>query len=349
MTSRLIIDLRALAANYRLLAAAAAPAECGAVVKADGYGIGSLAVVDALLSAGCGSFFVATVAEAQALRREFSDPTIYVFAGADAVSAQAIVDARAIPVLNHEAELAPWRHRSHPVALHIDTGMNRLGFDHATIDAIDTSGLDVVLLVSHLACADEPEHPRNALQYERFERVRERFPGLSGSMLNSAAILTHASVAGDLCRPGVALYGGNPFVDRVNPMACVVRLEAKVLQLKDVAHDDTVGYGASYRARGKRLLAVVGAGYADGVPRLLSNLGVAAVHGARVPYAGRVSMDLVALDVSEVAGQIAIGDWVELIGEVVPIDEVAALARTISYEVLTGLGRRSERIYRGAS
>lgn len=344
-----MVDLGALAANYRLLAAAAAPGSCGAVVKADAYGVGGAAVVDALLGEGCKALFVATVAEAQALRREFSEPAIYVFAGADAVSAQAIIDARAIPILNHEGELAAWRGRSHPVALHIDTGMNRLGFDHATIDAIDVRGLEVVLLVSHLACADEPEHPRNALQYERFQRVRERFPGVSCSMANSAAILTRATVEGDLCRPGVALYGGNPFADRANPMACVVRLEAKVLQLREVAHDDAVGYGASYRARGKRLLAVVGAGYADGVPRLLGNLGVGAVHGTRVPYAGRVSMDLVVLDVSEVAGQIAVGDWVELIGDAVPIDEVAALARTISYEVLTGLGRRAQRIYRGAS
>jgi alanine racemase len=345
VTSRYTIDLGALAANYAMVAAAAAPAACGAVVKADGYGLGAQAVVRRLLAAGCGEFFVATVTEAEQLRQWFADAAIYVFAGPMPETAGRLEAANAIPVVNDPVQLAAWGRRAAPVAVHVDTGMHRLGFDAAALAATDWRGVEVVLLLSHLACADDPDHPLNAVQLQRFAQARKQFPGVRGSIANSAVALSAAPGVDDLCRPGIALYGGNPFVDRPNPGRPVVRFEAQVLQLREVEHDEPVGYGATYRARGRRLLAVVGAGYADGIPRLLSNLGVAAVAGARVPFVGRVSMDLITLDVSEVAGAVAVGDWVELIGAAVPLDEVAALARTISYEVLTGLGRRSERIF----
>ncbi|NJN51750.1 MAG: alanine racemase [Gammaproteobacteria bacterium] len=344
MTSRYTIDLGALATNYRTVAAATGGG-CAAVVKADGYGLGAVAVVRCLLAQGCREFFVANIAEAEDLRREFAEPIIYVFAGATEAHVDRFIAARAIPILNHAAELAGWRNRGAKVAVHIDTGMNRLGFSHAEFEQLDAGDCDIALLVSHLACADDPADPRNALQRERFERARAKFPGVRVSLHNSAGALGGFAAKDELCRPGIALYGGNPFAERANPMRRVARLEAQVLQLRDVEHDDCVGYGASYRARGRRLVATVGAGYADGIPRLLSNLGVAAFGDIRVPYVGRVSMDLIGLDVSELAGRIAVGDWVELVGDVVSIDEVAALARTISYEVLTGLGRRSERVY----
>ncbi len=349
--SRYTIDLGALASNYRKLAAAAQPGDCGAVVKANAYGLGAVEVVGRLLDEGCREFFVATIGEAEALRRAYAEPTLYVLGGADRDHVDRFIAADAIPVINHADELDAWRGRGQPrrqpVAIHVDTGMNRLGFDHAQMSAIDLRDIEVALLLSHFACADEPEHPMNALQRERFDVVRRAFPDVRASMANSGTVLGGAAAAHDLCRPGIALYGGNPFADRPNPMQAVVRFEAKVLQLREIQHDDSVGYGATYRARGKRLIATVDAGYADGVPRLLGNLGIAGVAGVRVPFVGRVSMDLTTLDVSEVAGRIALGDWVELIGETVGIDEVAALARTISYEILTGLGHRSERVYRG--
>ncbi len=347
MTSRLTVDLHALGANYLELCTAAAPATVAAVVKADAYGLGATIVGQRLWQSGCREFFVATVAEAEALRAAMAGARIYVFAGAECDTADRLVAVDAVPILNHAAQLELWRGRCAEVALHVDTGMNRLGFDAAAMATLDLGGANVSLVVSHLACADGSEDPLTDAQYAQFDAICAQFPDARRSIANSAAALTRKSRPDELCRPGIALYGGNPFDNRENPMAAVVRFEARVLQLREVDHDQTVGYGATYRARGKRLIAVVGAGYADGMPRLLGNLGVAAVRGQRVPYVGRVSMDLITLDVSEVASNVAVGDWVELIGDVVTLDEVAALARTIGYEILTGLGRRSERVYRG--
>jgi alanine racemase len=223
--------------------------------------------------------------------------------------------------------------------------MNRLGFAPADARPERFAGVDVALLLTHLACADEPDHPQNRTQLETFAAIAARFPGVPTSIGNSAATLNGRGWCGDLARPGIALYGGNPHADGTNPMRTVARLEAEVLQLREVVAGEAVGYGASWVARESRLIATVGAGYAQGIPRLLSNVGEAAVGGVRVPYVGRVSMDLVTLDVSALRGRIATGDWVELVGEHVTVDEVAALSRTISYEILTGLGPGVPRRY----
>ena len=322
--ARLTVDLDALAANYRAFRARA-PDGAAAVVKADAYGLGMQAVATRLAVEGCTSFFVATESEGLALRETLAaDCDIFVFSGE--VSAAGL-----LPVANQPSQL-----RAGPVALHVDTGMQRLGF--APEDMPDDA--DVVLLLTHLACADMPDHPLNAVQLERFEAVAARFPGVPVSIANSAGILNGVRGIG---RPGIGLYGGNPYSGRDNPMRCVATLEGQVLQVRHVPAGESVGYGASRVVTRDTTLAVVGAGYADGVPRRLSNRGEVAFGGARLPILGRVSMDLTQVDATEVA--IEPGDWVEFFGPTVGVDEVAAWSETIAYEVLTGIGRRVERRY----
>jgi len=342
------IDLDALARNFRLIEARAAPAECAAVVKADAYGLGIERVARRLLREGCRRFFVATLAEARELRAIATDADVYVFEGAVEGGVPALVEIRARPVLNTLAQVERW-HGHGPAALHVDTGMNRLGLSAAEVAAIASrrellAGLDLVM--THLACADEPDHPMNREQLKRFDLARAQLPPLPTSIGNSAGTLIDAAHRGDVVRPGIALYGGNPFSALPNPMASVATLTAPILQLRDVERPETVGYGATYVASPPARLAVLGVGYADGYPRNLSNRGVAAVRGRRVPVVGRVSMDLVCVDVGALPrDDVRVGDAIELFGPTVGIDEVAAAAGTISYEILTGLGRRPAREY----
>jgi alanine racemase len=344
------IDLDALARNYRMLRERAKPAECAAVVKADAYGLGIERVARRLLREGCRRFFVATLAEARELRVFAPDAEIGVFEGALAHSADALAEIEARPVLNTLEQLERWRGRGRAM-LHLDTGMNRLGLRAADVAALERrddllADLTLDFVVTHLACADEPEHPMNAEQLARFEQMRSVWAHLPTSIGNSAGTLLDAAHRGDLARPGIALYGGNPFVNRPNPLEAVVTLTAAVLQVHDVIEPEPVGYGATYLANPPARIAVVGIGYADGYPRSLGNSGTAAVQGRRVPVVGRVSMDLISLDVAALPRDaVHVGDPVELIGPTVPVDEVAAAAGTISYEILTGLGRRLVREY----
>lgn len=344
------IDLDALARNYRMLRERAAPAECAAVVKADAYGLGVERVVRRLLREECRHFFVATVAEARELRAIASSVEIGVFEGALVGSVDMLVGLRARPVLNTLDQVERWRGRGRAL-LHLDTGMNRLGLSAGDVAALVVrrdvvADLELDFVITHLACADDAAHPLNAEQLARFEQLRSRLPPAPTSIGNSAGTLLDAAHRGDLARPGIALYGGNPFSDRANPMEPVVTLTAPVLQLRDLGEPATVGYGATYAARPPARIAVVGIGYADGYPRSLSNCGTAAVHGRRVPVVGRVSMDLITVDVGSLGrDHVRVGDAVELIGPTVGVDEVAAAAGTISYEILTGMGRRLARTY----
>jgi alanine racemase len=344
------IDLDALARNYRMLRERARPGECSAVVKADAYGLGVERVAGRLLREGCRRFFVATLAEAQELRALAPDAEIGVFEGALASTASALAKIEARPVLSTLEQVERWGNRGRAL-LHLDTGMNRLGLRAADVAALakrrellDARTLDFVM--THLACADEPEHPMNAEQLARFAQMRALFPRVRSSIGNSAGTLIDAAHRGDLARPGIALYGGNPFNDRPNPMEAVVTLTAPILQLHDVGEPEPVGYGATYVAAPPARIAIVGIGYADGYPRNLGNRGTAAVDGRRVPVVGRVSMDLLSLDVTGLPRDgVEVGAAVELIGPAVGVDEVAAAADTISYEILTGLGRRLVRQY----
>jgi alanine racemase len=350
-TGALSIDLGAIARNYRYLGELAAPAECAAVVKADAYGLGVEPVARRLAREGCSKFFVATLAEAEQLRLLVPDASIYVFDGVIGAEADALVAARAIPVLNSLEQIERWGARG-PAVLHVDTGMTRLGLATAEVQQLAAEparlrGLSVQYVLTHLACADEPGHPLNRSQLARCDHLRAQLPPAPTSIGNSAAIFIDELHRGDLVRPGIALYGGNPFVDRANPMAPVVTLSGRILQIRQVDEGLTVGYGATYGVAPPTRLAVVGVGYADGYPRILGNRGSAAIAGRHVPVVGRVSMDLITVDVSNVPpAESRVGDWVELIGTEIGIDKVAAAANTISYEILTGLGKRLHREYR---
>jgi alanine racemase len=344
VSGRLRVDLDALVANFGVCCAGAAPAEMAGVVKANGYGLGAGPVARALWGAGCRSFFVATAGEGVGLRGVLPTSRILVFEGAHSGNVDALREAGLLPVLNHRSQAEVWRRAGGgAAAVHVDTGMHRLGFP-LDIGSADVAGIDLRLLVTHLACADEPDHPMNRAQLDRLDALRARFPGVPVSIGNTAAVLRGALEAGDLGRPGIGLYGGNPFVAAANPFSPVATLEGRVLQIRSVAAGDPIGYGASFVAPRAMTVAVVGVGYADGVPRLLSNRGVAGVAGRRRPIVGRVSMDLTTVDVT--GCDAAEGDWIELFGATVGVDEVAEWSQTIAYEVLTGIGQRLQRLYR---
>lgn len=342
---RLLVDLEALAANYTLFVSAADGRPVGAVVKANGYGVGVVPAATRLATAGCRSFFVATAEEALELRASLgAQAEIFVLEGPEADSSDALAAAGITPVLNHAGQLEIWRrHPNHSAAVHVDTGMSRLGFP-AAVDPADFRGVRVSLLMTHLACADEPDHPRNGVQLQRFESVTAGFPGVRTSIGNSAGCLTGPTRQGDLGRPGVGLFGGNPFLGRANPCRPVAALQGRVLQVKRIPAGESVGYGASCVLEFPKTVAVVAMGYADGVSRHLSGRGSLFLAGAPRPILGRVSMDLTVVDVTGAEG-VAVGDWAECFGARLPIDDAAVAADTMAYTLLTGVGARVPRSY----
>ena len=357
----LTIDLAAIVANWRELARRAAPAQCAAVVKADGYGCGIEPVTAALAKAGCATFFVATLAEARQARAAAPQAAIYVLAMLPGTLAS-FAEGNFRPVIGSIEELAEWEaFRAGgwrgTAALHIDTGMNRLGLGTGEVAQLDTrtlaggAGLD--LLMSHFACSEEPSHPLNAKQMADFREVRDLFPGVRASLANSSGIFLGPNAHHDLVRPGVALYGANPTPGHLNLMHAAVRLEGRVVQLREIEVGDTVGYGAIWTARRPTRLAIVAVGYADGLPRAASASDAkpgaeAVVAGRPCPLAGRVSMDLLAVDVTDLPeDKVRRGDKVALLDDTIGVDDLASHAGTIAYEVLTSLGRRYHRVYRG--
>ena len=348
MSGRLTVSLSALAANYATLKAHAR-GDVAAVVKADGYGLGAAAIASKLRSQGCSEFFVATCDEGIQLRQALPEETIYVLEGAHAQSLQALINANLTPVLNTPAQCAAWSATSRPAAVHVDTGMQRLGLPYAqAVQILEQSNLTPTVLVSHFARADEPQHPSVAEQLSRinpvFETLRESCPSLRLSLCNSAALLQGVGPE-HLGRAGIGLYGGNPYDDQPNPMQPVVTMHARVLQVREVASGVAVGYGGSYVTASATRLAILGVGYADGLPRLLSNKGRVWLAGQYCPIVGRVSMDLTAVDVGSLV--VEEGDEAEIFGSHVPVDEVAHHAQTIAYEILTGVSRRMVRAYLG--
>lgn len=350
---RLEVDLSAIVANWRLLCERHPQGEVAAVVKADAYGLGAAPVARALRAAGCRSFFVAHLAEGMALRQAIGHgPMIAVLNG---FRPGADEDAALWPVLNSLADVEAWadsaRQRGirHPVILHLDTGMARLGLDAQEAERLIADPwplvpLDLRYVMTHLACADEPEHPLNAAQAERFAALADRLPAARRSLANSSGIFLGPAYASDLARPGCALYGINPTPGRPNPMRQVLRLTAPILQLRHIGPGDSVGYGASFVADRPMRLATVAAGYADGYLRALSGRGAAMLEGRRLPLVGRVSMDLIVLDATE-APEAAPGRHVTLIGDGLTPDDLAAAAGTIGYEILTSLGARYRRLW----
>ena len=360
----LTVDLAAIEANWRALASRTVPVDCAAVVKADAYGCGIEEVVARLSKAGCGTFFVADLAEGRRVRAVAREAVIYVLNGVLPNTAQALSEAVLRPVINGTAELAEWdglvasRGWRGGCALHVDTGMNRLGItpDEAMAIAsrVQSENHGFTLLMSHLACADTPDHPMNDRQIRLFREIRSLYRGVPCSLANSSGIfLDRGAVNYDLVRPGAALYGVNPTPGRKNPMRPVIELKGLIVQVRAIKRGDSVGYAAAWTSERPTRIAIVAVGYGDGYLRghgatAAKPAAEVIVNGRHCPIVGRISMDLLAVDVSDLAdGTVRRGDFATLIGGDIDVDRLAGWAGTIGYEVLTSLGRRYYRVYKG--
>ena len=362
---RLTIDLGAIADNWRKLNAMTPDAECAAVVKANAYGLGISRVVPTLWRAGCRIFFVALPEEGIAVRKAAPEATIYILCGFLPDAAKTYLNHQLRPVLSARADewLAIGRATNAPYAVQLETGMNRLGMDVADYAAfMESADYPPSLQISHLACADTPKHALNQHQRQNFDSAVKLAPQIPKSLANSAGIFLSADYHHDLVRPGIALYGGASAETHLaqNPMKPVVRVESRILQIKFVPVGQTIGYGAHETVLPTdghfRITATLACGYADGYLRSCSSSdsakgGFAAWRGQKVPLIGRVSMDLISVDMTDhpklndLRDQSWKDEWIELIGPTITLDEVASAAGTIGYELLTGLGQRFHKIY----
>ena len=359
----LTVDLGAIESNWKLLASMTLPVECAAVVKANAYGCGLEPVTHKLAKAGCRTFFVADFTEARSVRAIAADATIYVLGGMMPGSPQACAEGSFRPVLNSVTEFAEWdafvtqTGWRGGAALHVDTGMNRLGITVqeaiAIAPRIQSENHGLTLLMSHLACAETPDHPMNDRQIRSFREIRILFRGIPSSLANSSGIFLGGTVFCDLVRPGIAIYGANPTPGKKNPMRSAVELKGRILQVRRIERGEAVGYAASWTATRPSRIAAVAVGYADG---FLRSAGASKnkpavqviIAGQRCPLVGRVSMDLFAADVTDLSeGAARRGDFAVLIGTGISVDDLAQGMGTISYEVLSNLGRRYHRVYRG--
>ena len=362
-TGILTIDLDAIVANWRKLNSQAIPADCAAVVKADAYGCGIARVTRALAKAGCRTFFVATLDEARAAREVTPTSAIYVLDGFFPGSGDLYAKFDCRPVIGDATELAEWdafRLTSGwegPAAIHIDTGMNRLGFRVTEAQALESriknGNHGFALVMSHLVSAEVLGDPINGRQVAAFREIASLFSGVPASLSNSSGIFLGSQFHFDLVRPGAALYGVNPTPEADTPVLPVVDLKVRVAQIRNIEKGESVGYGATWTARQPTRLAIVTAGYADGYFRAAGGVdnvrsAEAIVAGQRCPIAGRISMDLMAIDVTSLPpNAIRRGGMVTLIGEGITVDELAHHFGTIGYEVLTSLGKRYARVYKG--
>lgn len=361
-TTRLSIDLDALAENWQTMRDLSGNARCGAAVKANAYGLGAEQAAPRLARAGCEDFFVADANEGASLRHLLPDARIFVLNGVFDGSFSQTLAHDLIPVINSPEQAQFWTGhaggRAH--ALHVDTGMNRLGLTpEQAADHAQSGGRAPVLLMSHFACADEPDHPLNARQIETFTQVRTLFPGIDASLANSAGIFLDPRAHHDLTRPGIALYGANPVNGSDRQMRCVVTAETRILQIRDARAGEPVSYGAAHVLSRDSRIAVCGVGYADGFHRSGSGAGVpvrsavptgtcGAIAGVRVPVIGKITMDLTMFDITDVPeSAVNSGDWIAVLGPTIHLNEAADAAGTISYELLTSLGHRAARSYRG--
>lgn len=353
------IDLDAVCANYRTLKSAAPTAEIAAVVKCDAYGLGA-EPVSAALAVGeqCKTFFVAYAHEGAALRQALAilgvKPRIFVFNGPHEDTLDLLAAHDLSPVINSRAQARLWAGQSKaaPAAVHVDTGMNRLGAAPEELsDIASTRGLKIVLAMSHLACGSDPGHAMNEQQHAAFESAMADFGGVKRSLAASAGAFMGAGYHYDLIRAGIALYGVGPF-DRADPrLAVVATLAAPVVQVATVEPGESLGYGAGWTAGRRSTIATLLAGYGDGVHRAASPGVKVYAGGALCPVVGRISMDLITVDVTDAPEPVEIGDKVEIFGQRARIEDAAAAAGTIGYELLTGLGARALRryVWRGAA
>ncbi len=342
--SKLTINIDAIVANWRALANVSGRAETGAVIKADAYGLGATRVGPALAKAGARRFFVALTEEGVILRRALGQgPEIYVFSGHMAGDTGSIADHALIPLLNSPEQVA--RHRTalpgHPFGIQLDTGMNRLGMEEAEWQALSADLITAGprLIMSHLACADEPDHPMNATQFAAFRRMTDG-TGVARSLAATGGILLGPDYHFDVTRPGVGLYGGMPFAG-AQP---VVHLSLPVIQIRDVAAGETVGYGNAWTASEPSRIATLAAGYADGLIRAMTGRARVFAGDTPCPLVGRVSMDMMGVDVTHLDRA---PEVLDILCRAQGVDTLADAAGTIGYEILTSLGNRYERSYTG--
>ncbi len=349
----LTVDLDAIRANYRRLKQEAGNAAVAGIVKADAYGLGMKEILPVLEGENCPFYFVATLDEALSLR-PLTDKPIAMLGGLWNGCEDEYMRHNITPVLNSFEEIQHWQARARskntalPVIIHFDTGMNRLGLSAANAATLienpdSLEGLNVQLIMSHLACADEKDSPMNDEQFRKFSAVAHHFPLAQKSLANSFGLFRSPDYAFDMVRPGIALYGGNPTLETENPMKSVVSLNARILQVRTALKNETIGYNATYRFKEKSRIATVAIGYADGFFRSNSNAAFLYLNGSPCPVVGRVSMDLVTIDIGDLPA--TPGDTVEIIGLHQSIDPLAQRNGTISYEILTALGTRCERYY----
>ena len=357
----LSIDLDAVATNYRILVKKVGSAcRVGAVVKANAYGIGARRVSDTLLDQGCKTLITANIEEALDLYAYFHDtgrdiPEIVVLGGVLPNMEQVFVASGIIPVLNSLDQISNYGRlarkigRKLPCYIHFDTGMSRLGLDAQETQYILTKpeilyGLNICCIMSHLSCADEVGHIKTEEQFVKFEQLQQQLPDRISktcrfSLSNSSGIFRGVDLHYSMVRAGMAIYGLNPTPETKNPMKPVVRLKASIIQSRVCAVGDSVGYGSSYRVKDVCPVVTVGVGYADGLPRLLSNNGKVYINGKSCPIIGRVSMDVITVDISKLTeNPPRVGDWVEIIGDSQSVDDIASQCQTIGYEVLTNIG-----------
>ncbi|MCA1438975.1 alanine racemase [Ensifer sp. IC4062] len=370
-SNRLTIDLAALADNWRAMNERSGTARAAAVLKADAYGLGIAQAAPALYAAGARDFFVANAEEGVELRPLVPDGRIYILAGMWPGNEELFFDNDLVPIINSEEQLAVFmaalsERGDHPCVLHVDTGMNRLGLsvEEAVALANDPArpaSFSPVLIMSHLACGDDPKLPMNLYQLERFREVAAAFEGVPASLANSGGVFLGRDYHFDLTRPGIAVYGGEAVSGAINPMKPVVTAEARIIQVRTVPSGATASYGASARFARESRIATVAIGYADGYHRSVSGGGVTLrqampsgaygfLHGRKVPHVGRVTMDLSLFDVTDLPEKaVRAGDYIELFGRNVAIDDVARAGGTIGYELLTSLGHRYYRSYIGGA
>ncbi|HEY0122658.1 MAG TPA: alanine racemase [Rhizobium sp.] len=364
---RLTVDLDALVENWRDMERRSGRARASAVVKADAYGLGIEDVGEALYLAGARDFFVATADEGATLRLYAPDARIFVLCGIWPGMERVFFENDLVPVIASEEQLTFWMsvlsdYGDYPCALQVDTGFNRLGLpmEDALALADDVSrpaSFAPVLVMSHLACGDDPANPMNRQQLEAFRKVSAAFEGIEASLANSAGIFLGPEYHFDLTRPGIAIYGGEAVPGIANPMRPVATAEARIIQTRFVKAGETVSYGRALQLARDSRLAIVSAGYADGYMRSQSSGGVPLrqtglpggygfIAGHKVPVAGRITMDLTIFDITDLPDNLVrAGDYVELFGSNIPVDDAARAAGTIGYEMLTSLGLRHERRY----
>jgi alanine racemase len=362
----LTIDLGAIVENWRFLGARAGSSgsACAAVVKADAYGLGLAEVGPALYQAGCRDFFVALVDEGVQLRALIPpDARVFVLHGPQPGAEIECAEHALVPVLNSPDQLQRWSNLANirgervPAALQVDTGMRRLGFDSRDFEALDSecfasaklSGVEPILLMSHLVSAEDRADPINRIQLEQFQIARKHWSGLRCSLANSSGIFLGPAWHFDLLRPGAALYGVAPVLNQTNPMRPVIRLQAPIIQTRTIAPGDRVGYNHTWRASRPTRVATLSVGYADGYLRSLSNCAMVRFMGQTAPLIGRVSMDTITVDVTELPEhELTPGAQFDLIDSAHDINQVATEAGTNAYEILTSLGLRYRRRYLAA-